>query len=293
VVLRAPDGQVINFVGTTTDIDEQKRAEMALRQAQEELARINRSTTLGELTASLAHELNQPISGAITNASLCLHKLERDDVTREELRALVARTARDAQRAAAIIGKIRAQFSKGASSRELVDLNEILLETIALLRDEATLYDISIRTELDDDLPQIIGDRVQLQQVAMNLFNNGVEAMKNVDGPRDFLIQSRQARDQSVLISMSDTGGGVEPELAARIFEPFFTTKTHGIGMGLRICRSIIELHGGRLWCDPNPGPGMTFWFSVSYGAAGSGDPIPSSPDQKNLPGASARASTS
>ena len=263
VVLRDSAGKVIKFVGTTTDIDDQKRTEVALRQAQDDLARINRAATLGELTASLAHELNQPIAGAITNANACLRKLERDDVDLEGVRAAVTRIARDAQRAADIIGRTRSKFERGALNRELIDVNEITRETVALLRDEAMRYNIAVRTELTDEVPQIVGDRVQLQQVAMNLMVNSIEAMKDIDGIRELVIKSQQSEDQRVLVSVSDTGAGFSPELAERIFEPFFTTKPHGTGMGLRICRSIIESHSGRLWAVPNDGPGATFSFSI------------------------------
>ena len=188
VVLRDSEGKVLKFVGTTTDIDDQKRTEEALRQAQGDLARINRVTTMGELAASLAHELSQPISGAITNANVCLRKLGRDQPDLEELRTAVTRIVRDAQRAAEIIKRIRSQFEKGVPNQESLNMNEIIPETIALLRDEAMRHNISIRTELAADLPQIVGDRVQLQQVAMNLIMNGIEAMKDVAGKREMVI---------------------------------------------------------------------------------------------------------
>jgi PAS domain S-box-containing protein len=265
VVLRDSQGKVMKFVGAATDIDDQKRTEEALRQSQEDLARINRVTALGELTATLAHEINQPISGAITNANTCLRKLERDEVDREGLRTAVARFARDAQRAAEIVDRIRAQFRRSALKRGVVDVNEINRETVALLRDEAMRFNIAVRTDLADDLPRIVADRVQLQQVAMNLIINGIEAMKGVDGIREMVIKSRRAEDEQILVSVSDTGIGFPPQLAERIFEPFFTTKPHGTGMGLRICRSIIESHCGRLWAVPNDGPGATFSFSIPW----------------------------
>jgi signal transduction histidine kinase len=262
VVLRDAEGKVLKFVGTTTDIDDQKRAEEALRQAQGDLARINRVTTMGELTASLAHEVSQPISGAITNANVCLRKLGRDNPISMR-RAAVTRIARDAQRAAEIIGRIRSQFEKGAPNREVLDVNEIIRETVALLRDEAVRYNISVRTELAADLPQIVGDRVQLQQVAMNLIVNSIEAMKDVDGIREMVIKSQRAENEQILVSVSDTGIGFPPQLAEQIFDPFFTTKPHGTGMGLRISRSIIESHGGRLWAVGSPGRGATFHLNL------------------------------
>jgi PAS domain S-box-containing protein len=259
VALRDAEGNVLKFVGTTTDIDDQKRAEEALRQAQADLARINRVTTMGELTASLAHEICQPISGAITNANVCLRKLDHDQPDLEQVRVAVTRFGRDARRAAEIIARIRSQFERGALSPEVIDVNEINRETVALLRGEAARHNISIRTELAADLPQILGDRVQLQQVVMNLIVNSIEATKDVDGIRELAIKSQQAGNEQVLVSVSDTGTGLPPQFAEQIFDPFFTTKPHGTGMGLRISRSIIESHGGRLWAVDHPGRGATF----------------------------------
>ena len=263
VVLRDAEGKVLKFVGTTTDIDDQKRTEEALRQAQGDLARINRVTTMGELAASLAHELKQPISGAITNASVCLRKIGRDEPDLDGVRAAVARIARDAQRAAEIIDRIRSQFEKGIPNQEALRVSEIIQETIALLRDEAMRYNISVRTELAADLPQIVGDRVQLQQVTMNLIVNSIEAMKDVDGIREMMIRSQRTENDQILVSVSDTGIGILPQFAKQIFDPFFTTKPNGTGMGLRISRSIIESHGGRLWAAGSPGRGATFHFSL------------------------------
>lgn len=263
VVLRDSEGRVLKFVGTTTDIDDQKRTEEALRQALDDLARISRVTTMGELAASLAHELGQPISGAITNANVCLRKLGSDQPDLEEVRAAVKRIGRDVERAAEIIKRARSQFEKGAANREVIDVNEIIRETVALLRDESARNKISVRTELAVDPPTIVGDRVQLQQVAMNLIVNSIEAMKDVDGRRELVIQSHHGENEKVLVSVSDTGKGLPPELSEQIFDPFFTTKSHGTGMGLRISRSIIESHGGRLWTVGSSGSGATFLFNL------------------------------
>jgi PAS domain S-box-containing protein len=262
-VLRDSEGKVLKLVGTTTDIDDQKRTEEALRQAQADLARINRVTTMGELAASLAHEINQPISGAITNANVCLRKLDRDQPDLDGVRVAVTRIARDTRRAAEIIDRIRSQFKRGALTRELIDVNEIHQEAFALMRDEAGRYNISLRTELAADLPPIVGDRVQLQQVMMNLIVNGIEAMKDVGGTREVILKSQRAEDEQILVSVSDTGIGFAPEIAEQLFAPFFTTKPGGTGMGLRICRSIVESHGGRLWAVGSPGRGATFHFSL------------------------------
>jgi PAS domain S-box-containing protein len=263
VVLRDAEGKTLKFVGTTTDIDDQKRVEEALRQARDDLARINRVTTMGELAASLVHEVSQPISGAMTNANTCLRKLGSDELDLDGVRTAIARIARDAQRAAEIIARIRSQFKRGAMQREVIDVNEINRETVALLRSEAGRYDISVRTELADDVPHVVGDRVQLQQVAMNLIINSIEATKDVDGIREIVIKSRRAENDQILVSVSDTGIGFSPQLAEQIFEPFFTTKPHGTGMGLRISRSIIEFHGGSLWAVGNPGRGATFHLNL------------------------------
>ena len=261
--LRDRQGHIARWYFLMTEIDDRKRAEEALRQAQGDLARINRVTTIGELAASLAHELGQPISGATINANTCLRKLERDDLDPGELRLVVTRFARDAQRASDIIGRIRSLFARGTSNREDIDVNEVNQEIVTLLRDEAVRYKVLVRTELAADLPRIVGDRVQLQQVAMNLIVNGIEAMRDVDGMREIVIKSQRAEDEQILVSVSDTGMGFSPQLAERIFDPFFTTKPQGTGMGLRICRSIIESHGGRLWGVGTPGHGATFHLSL------------------------------
>ena len=259
--LETEDGALVS--SAVRDVTERMRAEEALRQAQGDLARINRVTTMGELTASLAHEISQPISGAITNANVCLRSLERDEPDLDTVRKAVTKIVRDAQRATEIIGKIRSQFEKGVAKQENLNVNEVIPETIALLRDQAMRHNISIRTELAADLPQIVGDRVQLQQVAMNLIVNSIEAMKDVDGMRELVIKSERAENEQILVSFTDTGIGLSPQLAEQIFEPFFTTKPHGTGMGLRISRSIIESHGGRLWAVGSPGRGATFHFHL------------------------------
>jgi PAS domain S-box-containing protein len=266
VVLRDVEGKVLKFVGTATDIDDQKRAEEALRQAQGDLARINRVTTMGELTASLAHEISQPISGAMTNANVGLRKLGGDSPNLDEVRGVFTKILRDAQRATAIIDRIRSRFEKGIRNHESLDVNEIIPETIALLRDEAVRHNIVVRTDLATDLPPIVGDRVQLQQVAMNLIVNSVEAMKDVDGMREMVIKSQRGENEQILVSFSDTGIGLPPHLAEQIFDPFFTTKPHGTGMGLRISRSIAESHGGRLWAVGSDGLGATFHLSLPAG---------------------------
>ncbi len=234
-----------------------------LREAQADLAHINRVTTMGELTASLAHEVNQPIAAAATDANTCLRWLARDQPDLEEARAAASRVVKDAARAAEIMSRIRSLFKKEISQRELVDLNDIVRGMIELLRSEATRYSISMRTELSQDLPQIMGDRVQLQQVTMNLIINSIDAMKDVDGTREIVITSQRAENEQLQVSVSDTGIGLPSQRADQIFNAFFTTKPHGTGMGLRISRSIVESHGGRLWAAHNSPRGARFAFTL------------------------------
>jgi PAS domain S-box-containing protein len=261
--LRDRQGHIVRWYFLLTEIDDRKRAEEALRQAQSDLARINRVTTMGELAASLAHEISQPISGAMTNANVGLRKLASDHPDPDELRGVLSKIVRDAQRATEIISRVRAQFEKSAANKQTLDVNEIIAETIAILRDEAVRHSIMVRTEPAVDLPQIVGDRVQLQQVMMNLILNSIEAMKDVDGMREIIIQSQRAEEGQILVSVSDTGVGFPPQLAEQLFDPFFTTKPHGTGMGLRISRSIIETHGGRLWAERAVGRGATFQLNL------------------------------
>jgi len=259
--LETEDGTLIS--AAVRNVTERIHTEEALRQAQGDLARINRATTMGELAASLAHEVSQPISGTMTNAHACLRSLGSDKPDVDLVRTAVTRIVRDAQRATEIIGRIRSQFEKGSVNPETLGLSELIRETVTLLRDEAMRYNISVRMELAADLPQIVGDRVQLQQVAMNLIVNGIEAMKDVDGIREMVIKSQRDESEQILLSVSDTGVGLSPKLAEQIFDAFFTTKPHGTGMGLRISRSIIESHGGRLWAVGSPGRGATFHVNL------------------------------
>jgi len=253
----------IEFVGAVTDATGRKRAEEALRQAQADLAHVDLVTTMGELTASLAHEVNQPIAAAVTNANTCLRWLTRDHPDLEEAREAASRIVKDATRAADIISRTRLLFKKGTPQHDLVDVNEVIGEMIVLLRGEATRYSISVRTELAADLPQVMGDRVQLQQVLMNLIMNSIDAMKDADGTRELAIKSQRTENEEVAVSVTDSGVGLPPQQAAQIFNAFFTTKPHGTGMGLRISRSIVESHGGRLWAADNSPRGASFCFTL------------------------------
>jgi PAS domain S-box-containing protein len=257
---------VIEFVGTSVDVTERKRAEEErerLRQAQADLARVNRVTTMGELSASLAHEIKQPIAAAITDANTCLRWLARDEPDLQEARAAALRVVKDATRASEIVSHVRLLFKKGSLQREPVDVNEIIREMIVLLHNETTRYSIVVQTRLAEDLPKIRGDRVQLQQVMMNLILNSIEAMRDVDGTRELTIKSEPAENGKIMISVSDTGVGLPTQEMDQLFNAFFTTKDHGTGMGLSISRSIIESHDGRLWAAANSAQGASFHFTL------------------------------
>jgi PAS domain S-box-containing protein len=258
-------GEITEVIGTVMDVTERRRADQErerLRQTLADLAHITRVTTMGELTASLAHEIKQPIAAAVINANTCLRWLGRDQPDLAEARDAVLRIIKDVTRASDIISRIGLLFKKGVPQRELVDVNEIIQEMIVLLRSEASRCSISIRGELANDLPKTMADRVQLQQVLMNLMLNGIEAMKDI-GPAGELTISSRLKDGQLLISVSDTGGGLAPEQAEQIFNAFFTTKPQGTGMGLTISRSIVESHGGRLWVTATFGSGATFQFTL------------------------------
>jgi PAS domain S-box-containing protein len=259
-------GNVSGMVGTVMDVTERKQAEEErerLRQAQSDLARVNRVTTMGELTASLAHEVNQPIGAAVTNASTCLRWLASDTPNLEEARAAAMRVVTDGRRAAEIISRVRQLFKKGTQERESVDINEVIREMIVLLQGEAERHGILVMTDLARDIPQLMGDRVQLQQVMMNLIMNSIDAMKHVDGTRGLAVVSRLLENEEILVSVSDTGVGLPQQQADQIFNAFFTTKLHGTGMGLRISGTIVESHGGRLWAEHNSPRGANFHFTL------------------------------
>jgi PAS domain S-box-containing protein len=260
----SPSGDLVEFVGTVMDITERKRSDEErerLRQVQADLAHLSRVTTMSELSASLAHEIRQPITAALTNAQTCLRWLGRNQPDVPEAREAASRIVSDITRAADIISSIRLLFKKGALQRQLVDVNELIQEMIVLLRSEANRHSISIRIELAEHLPNVMADRVQLQQVLMNLMLNGFDAMKETTG--GVLVIKSEPDDAQLLVSVSDTGVGLLPEQSEQIFNAFFTTKDNGTGMGLPISRSIIESHGGRLWATGVRGCGATFQFTL------------------------------
>ena len=269
VPLRNDVGNIIKWYGTAIDIEDRKRAEQErerLRQLEADLAHVNRVSMLGELGASLSHELKQPIAAAITNADTCLRWLKRDQPDVEEASEAVTRIVEAGNRAAEIINRLRSFYTKSAPvERELVDVNELIPEMLVLLRSEANRHSLPMRTDLAADLPRVTADRVQLQQVFLNLMLNGIEAMKDSGGV--LTIVSQLDNDDQLLISISDTGVGLPAEKADQIFNAFFTTKPQGSGMGLAISRSIVESHGGRLWASANSGRGATFHFTLPTAA--------------------------
>jgi len=259
-------GEFAGYIGSNIDITELKRAEEErerLRRAQTELAHMNRVTTMGELAGSIAHEIKQPIAAAHTNAQTCLRWLKRDQPDVQEAREALSRIIQDVTRASEIINRIRVLFKKGEPVREWVDVNEVIREMVSLMRSEAGRRGISIHTELATVLPHIRADRVQLQQVFMNLMLNGIDAIDEGNVAGDLTIKSQQNSDGQVLVSVSDTGIGLPAERADKVFDIFFTTKPQGTGMGLSISRSIIESHGGRLWATGNSDRGATFQFTL------------------------------
>jgi PAS domain S-box-containing protein len=257
-------GRILKWHGTVVDMHDWKQAQEELRNTQAELAHMTRVMTMGELTASIAHEVNQPLSGIITNASTCLRMLAADPPNVEGARETAQRTIRDSHRASDVITRLRALFSKKDTAIESVDLNEATQEVIALSLSELQRNRVILRPELADDLPLVAGDRVQLQQVILNLVRNASDAMSGVDDrPRRLVIRTERDEGDHVRLSVQDVGAGFGPQRPDKLFEPFYTTKNGGMGIGLSVSRSIVESHHGRLWATPNDGPGATFSFSI------------------------------
>jgi C4-dicarboxylate-specific signal transduction histidine kinase len=253
------------FVGAVTDISDFKRSQEALRTSQAELTHVARLMTMGELAGSIAHEVNQPLSAIVASGSACVRWLESPTPNLEEARETAARIVRDARRAGDVIQRIRALTRKATTEKERLDLNSTIEEVLGLAKAEMLKNRVALRTELRDDLPKVLGDRVQLQQLVLNLIMNGIEAMSGVgDRPRELAISTQSGEPDHVLVKVRDSGVGLDPKSSERIFDAFYTTKPAGMGMGLSISRSIVQNHGGRLWAVPNDrGPGTMFQFTV------------------------------
>jgi PAS domain S-box-containing protein len=254
-------------VAFVLDLTERKLAEETLRKTQAELAHVTRVTTLGEMTASIAHEINQPLAAVVNNASACLRWLAGQAPNLEEARQSAALIIADGHRAGEIIGRIRALAKKSPPRKDWLDINETILEVTALARSEVQGNRVSLETQLADDVPLILGDRIQLQQVILNLIINAIEAMSGVnEGLRELLVGSGKDESRGVLVTVRDSGPGLDPESLDHLFTAFFTTKPQGMGMGLAISRSIIEAHGGRLWATANDDRGATVQFTLPTG---------------------------
>ena len=253
----------IEFVGAVTDVTSRKRAEAELHEAQANLAHVTRVTALGELAASIAHEVNQPLAAVVTNAAACLRWLDRDPANLNEARATLRSIINDGNRAGEVIQRVRALVNK-TTDRKALHINEVVNEVMSLVQHELFSHRVALRLELAPALPPVLADRIQLQQVILNLVINGIEAMQPVtDRPRELVIRTRQNETDQVLVTVSDCGVGVAAEDVDRLFDAFFTTKSGGMGMGLSICRSIVDAHGGRLSASGNTGPGATFQFTL------------------------------
>jgi PAS domain S-box-containing protein len=266
--LRDKFGNIVKWYGSSTDIEERNRTEEALREARAELAHVTRVTTLGEMTASIAHEINQPLAAVVANAEACLRWLDHGTPDLDRARRSAEWIIDDGNRASEVIRRIRTLANKTDIEKVSLDINDVVKEVIALMQRELESHQVSLRTEIAQALPMVLVDRVQLQQVIINLVINGMEAMQSVtDRPRELVIRSRQDEIQQVRVSVTDCGVGISTENADRLFKAFFTTKSTGMGMGLSICQSIMEAHGGRLWATPNIPHGATFQFTLPVNA--------------------------
>jgi C4-dicarboxylate-specific signal transduction histidine kinase len=270
--IRDNDGR-LEYIGAVQDVTQRQISEEALAKARSEFAHVARVTSLAMLTASIAHEVNQPLSGIVTNASTCLRMLTLDPPNVDGARETARRTIRDGNRASDVITRLRALFSKKDTIAERVDLNDATREVIALSLSELQRDRVILRCELAENLPLVTGDRVQLQQVILNLLRNGSDAMNTVhDCPRKLLIRTERDEGDRALLGVKDAGIGFDPQTADRLLETFYTTKNDGMGVGLSVSRSIIESHQGRLWATLNDGPGATFSFSIPRGPDGATD---------------------
>jgi C4-dicarboxylate-specific signal transduction histidine kinase len=258
---------VILALASVASLSERRRSDEALRQAQTALAHVNRVTTMGQLAASISHEIKQPITAVVTNANAGLLWLAAQPPDLEEVRDAFDRVIKAGNQAGEVIGRIRALIKKAPPRKDDLEINEAILEVIALTHGEVVKNSVSLQTQLAAGLPLVQGDRVQLQQVILNLIINAVEAMSGVsEGSRELLIGTRRDALSGVVVAVQDSGPGLNPESFDRLFDPFYTTKPGGMGMGLSICRSIVEAHGGRVWASRTAGPGVTVQFTLPVG---------------------------
>jgi PAS domain S-box-containing protein len=264
---RSEDGTIARWYGIHIDIEEQHRAQQSLVIAQDDLSRLSRTLSMAEMAASIAHELNQPLTAVVTHAYACREWLGSSPANLEKASATAEKIVQESTRASAVVKRVRALFRKEGAERQSVEVNHLVQEIARLLRDEAIRRGVAIRMLLDRNLPRIEADPVQIQQVLLNLATNAMDAMSTVAGSREITIQSERHGTEEIVITIDDNGPGISPEIASRIFEPFFSTKEQGTGMGLAICRSIVEAHDGRIWAENCSPAGARFKFTLGVGA--------------------------
>lgn len=260
---RSEDGKIARWYGIHIDIEEQYRAQQNLILAQEDLSRLSRTMSMAEMAASIAHELNQPLTAVVTHAYACREWLRSEPVNMEKATATAEKIVQESTRASSVVSRVRALFRKDTQVREPADMNRLIQDLVRVLRDEAIRREVAIRLDLARDLPRLKMDQIQIQQVMRNLVMNGMDAMAQTEKPRTLIVRSAKHGEDGILVAVEDRGSGIPAEIAPRILEPFFTTKPEGTGMGLAICRSIIEAHDGRLWMENASQGGAIFQFTV------------------------------
>jgi C4-dicarboxylate-specific signal transduction histidine kinase len=265
LIVEEGSGRTLALGTISRNITERKRSDEALRAAQAQLSHMSRVTTMGQFAASIAHEINQPLTAVVTNGNACLRWLSGAVSDLDEARAAVRRIVTEGTRAGEVIGRIRSLMKRSPTCKSTVDMNELIVEVLNLTRHEVRKYGVSLQTELDPDLPDIVGDPVQLQQVILNLLLNAIEASSSA-GSSHVIITTRRAPSDQIVVAVCDSGVGIDLKNVDQLFKPFFTTKESGMGMGLSISRSCIEAHAGRLWATPNQEAGATFQFCLPAG---------------------------